>query len=38
MPIKELRPSEIVNAYWRETIVIEEDAEMLNVEYVEVNG
>jgi hypothetical protein len=35
MPIIELRPSEIIWLYWQEQIVIEEDAELLNPEYVE---
>lgn len=36
MFIPELRPAEIIEAYWNETIVIEEDAEILEPVYMEV--
>lgn len=34
-PQNELRPSEIIELYWREQIVIEEDAEFFDAVYLE---
>lgn len=31
----DMRPDEIIMAYWREVTVIEEDADVLAVEYLE---
>lgn len=33
---KELRPSEVIELYWREVISIEEDADILEPIYLEV--
>jgi hypothetical protein len=33
--IPELRPEEILWTYWKERILIEEDAELMSVEYLQ---